>query len=286
MNAYLLIEIARHEVESVSAALAALPGFLGLEELPTDGRSCFAAKGEVRFDGVAAHTDWLRREKFQKGNRVRLKAYFTKPVVGVGQVQPLDYLAQYRAQHHGRNVGRRFWVGPPWEKAPRGKRPIIVEPGTAFGTGDHPTTQMCLAALERLPFRPRTAFDIGTGSGVLAIGIARLFPRCRVGVSDTDSLCAAEVKKNFKLNNLPAPRFTKTMPRRAFDLVISNLYSEVLKSYIPLVAASRYWIVSGLQAGEQERDFLQALRGFFRVHRRTQKSGWVCLEMMAEGTSA
>jgi predicted O-methyltransferase YrrM len=236
MSVYLLLEINRGAVESVSAALAAVPGFLGLEELPADGRRCFSARGTVRFDRVSAHERWVRAEKFQRGQRVRLKAYFDQPVLAAGVERPADYLAQYRAQHHGREVGRQFWVGPPWERPPRGRRPVIIEPGTAFGTGDHPSTQLCLTALERLRVRPRSAFDIGTGSGVLAIAIARLFPRCRLGVSDNDARCAGEVKRNFALNGLRAPRFAKTFRAGHFDLVVANLYSETLKAYLPLVA--------------------------------------------------
>ncbi len=285
MSAYLLLEISRRDVEVVTATLAALPGFLGLEELPADGRPCFPAAGEVRFDRRREHDQWVRAEKFQYGRRVRLKAYFAKPVVAAGVESPADYLAQYRAQHRGREVGRRFWVGPPWETAPRDRLPVIVEPGTAFGTGDHPTTQMCLTALERLPFKPRSAFDIGTGSGVLAIAIARLFPRCRLGVSDTDARCAREVKRNFALNRLRPPRFTAAMPKVRYDIVVANLYSETLQSYIPRVAGSRCWIVSGLQRGAQERDFLRAVvaSSAFVVQRRTTAQGWVCLTLQRPG---
>lgn len=282
MSAYLLLEINRRETESVGAALAALPGFLGLEELPADGRPWFAARRQVRFDRAAEHRQWLCAEKFQRDRRVRLKAYFAKPVIAAGIESPADYLAQYRAQHHGRLVGRRFWVGPPWETPPRGRLPVIIEPGGAFGTGDHPTTQMCLAALERLTFRPRSAFDIGTGSGVLALGIAHLFPRCRVGVSDSDPRCAGEVRRNFALNGLRPPRFTKQIPAGRYDLVVANLYSESLKTYIPRVAGSRCWIVSGLQAGAQERDFLSALKasGSFEVQIRRTVAVWVCLTLV------
>jgi ribosomal protein L11 methyltransferase len=253
-----------------------------LEELPADGRRCFPARGTVRFDRVADHERWVRSEKFQHGNRVRLKAYFNLPVIAGGVEVPADYLAQYRAQHRGGRVGRRLWVGPPWERPPRGRCAVIIEPGTAFGTGDHPTTQMCLAALERLRERPRCAFDIGTGSGVLAIAIARLFPRCRLAISDNDARCAGEVKRNFALNGLRAPRFAKRFRAETYDLVVANLYSETLKTYLPLVAGSRRWIVSGMRRGAQEQDFLRTVKrtSSFRVEHRQTSQGWVCLTLV------
>lgn len=285
MTAYLVLEVNRRAVESVSAALAALPGFLGLEELPADGRPCFPARGTVRFDRRAEHERWVRAEKFQRGNRLRLKAYFDHPVRAAGVESPTDYLAQYRAEHHGRRVGRRFWVGPPWERPARGRLAVVIEPGTAFGTGDHPTTQMCLTALERLRARPRSAVDIGTGSGVLAIAIARLFPRCRLEVSDQDARCAAEVKRNFAHNGMRAPRFVKRVRPGSYDLVVSNLYSETLKTYLPLVAGSRRWIVSGLRRGAEENDFRRAVKrtSSFRVQHRQCVRGWVCLTLVKSG---
>ncbi len=78
---------------------------------------------------------------------------------------------KWRAFHRPVRVGR-LWVGPPWEEPDAGALAIVVDPGRAFGTGSHPTTRLCLAALQELA--PGSLLDVGCGSGVLAIAAALL----------------------------------------------------------------------------------------------------------------
>jgi ribosomal protein L11 methyltransferase len=77
----------------------------------------------------------------------------------------------WRAFHRPVEIGR-LWVGPPWEEAPQGLLPVVIDPGRAFGTGAHPTTRLCLELLQEL--KPSSLLDLGCGSGVLAIAAAKL----------------------------------------------------------------------------------------------------------------
>ena len=187
--------------------------------------------------------------------RSNLPAKFT--IVGSGPVEPRDYLAALRAQHHGRVIDK-FWVGPPWEKPSAGKLPVIIEPGMAFGLGDHPTTQMCLELLAGLTPSPRRILDIGTGTGILAIAAARLFPDAELWLTDYDPQCRSSVENNFALNGLPVPAHqrygVRPLPAGPFDLVLSNVYLEALKTLVPRIHAD-CWIVSGLLGQEQFAEF-------------------------------
>ena len=78
---------------------------------------------------------------------------------------------RWRMFHQPVRVGR-LWVGPPWETPPSDALLVVVDPGRAFGTGAHPTTQLCLELLQRL--EPSSLLDVGCGSGVLAIAAALL----------------------------------------------------------------------------------------------------------------
>jgi ribosomal protein L11 methyltransferase len=78
---------------------------------------------------------------------------------------------RWREFHHGVGVGP-LWVGPPWEEAPEGAQAVVIEPARAFGTGAHPTTQLCLGLLAELP--RGSLLDLGCGSGVLAVAAAKL----------------------------------------------------------------------------------------------------------------
>jgi ribosomal protein L11 methyltransferase len=86
-----------------------------------------------------------------------------------------------RAFHRPVEVGR-LWIGPPWEEPPPGLLAVVIDPGRAFGTGAHPTTQLCLRLLQDV--EPGALLDVGCGSGVLSIAAALLgfAPVCGVDV--------------------------------------------------------------------------------------------------------
>jgi ribosomal protein L11 methyltransferase len=88
---------------------------------------------------------------------------------------------RWRTFHRPVAVGR-LWIGPPWEEPPSGLLAVVIDPGRAFGTGAHPTTQLCLQLLQEV--EPGSLLDVGCGSGVLAIAAALLgsAPVCAVDV--------------------------------------------------------------------------------------------------------
>ena len=119
---------------------------------------------------------------------------------GEPQVAPLldePWAEAWRQAFSPQRVGRRLLIVPPWETptAKTGRRTIIIEPGRAFGTGTHGSTQGCLLLLEGLLDRsPVThALDIGTGTGILAIAAGALgVPRVTALDTDPDAVTAAK----------------------------------------------------------------------------------------------
>ena len=113
-------------------------------------------------DGVelAAYTDGRGEERLWQ-------------VFGAAQTTPVadDWAERWRTFHKPVRVGP-FWVGPPWLEPDEDSIPLVVEPGRAFGTGAHPTTRLCLEIL--LGLERGSLLDVGCGSGVLAIGAAKL----------------------------------------------------------------------------------------------------------------
>jgi ribosomal protein L11 methyltransferase len=115
-----------------------------------------------------------------------------------------DWAEAWHAHFHPLPVGRRLLIAPPWEATPSSERVLIViDPGRAFGTGHHATTAGCLESLEEIVERdmPRTAIDLGTGSGILAITAARLGIATVLAVDDDpDALACAAA--NARLNGV------------------------------------------------------------------------------------
>ncbi len=299
MNAYLLIRVEAAQADQVSAGIWGEPGVAGIQELPGDGAPVFAVDAAFRLPepgtaAAGAFLEYLAEERFRGDDRVLLRVWIEVAdraglddwlatfrrrhphvaVVDHGLVGDEDYTASYRRSIRGQDVGQGLWVGPPWETPPAGRLAIVIEPGMAFGTGDHPTTQLCLVALETWAagHRPARVFDIGTGSGVLAIAAARLWPGSELWLSDQDPLCAVNAEHNFKLNGfagLPehvywgeaAALERITPPPGGYDLVVSNLYLDALVAMASpvrtMIADGGAWIASGLW-GEDQRDAFRA----------------------------
>lgn len=130
-------------------------------------------------------------------------------------------------------VGRRLYVCPPWSATPPpGRVAVVIDPGMAFGTGHHATTRGCLELLERhVPAACSAALDVGTGSGVLAIALARLgVPR--VIAVDTDACARAAAAENITRNHVAAAiAIVPSLEEVAggpFPLVLANLQLDTL----------------------------------------------------------
>jgi ribosomal protein L11 methyltransferase len=136
---------------------------------------------------------------------------------------------------------------------------VVLDPGMAFGTGSHPTTSLCLAALsDLLAARPgASVLDVGTGSGLLAIA-ARKLGAGRVAANDNDPV-AVEVARENAARNGAAVELTGAPPAAipgTFDLVVANILANVLVALAPALAAKLapggVLLLSGILAPQEE----------------------------------
>jgi ribosomal protein L11 methyltransferase len=190
-------------------------------------------------------------------------------------------------------IGRRWWIAPPGTPAPADSTliPLYLAPGRAFGSGDHPSTQLCLRALERV-IRPGAGLiDLGAGTGVLAIAGAKLGARPVLAV-DIDAPAIDEARENLRLNGLtggidarigslnealawPRP------PDRPLNIV-ANILSHVLESFLSQGLASAVspdgWLILSGILRRQTPILYAALEGAGLVLRaQEQQEDWVCL---------
>lgn len=146
-----------------------------------------------------------------------------------------EWIEQWKATLRPLRIGDRFVVTSP-EQPTFGESSdisIILDQGLAFGTGYHPTTQMCLAALASIMKPGLTVLDLGTGSGILAIAAAKLGAAQVLSV-DTDAQSITAARKNVRLNGLSKKvRVIKgTLPLQdvdGFEVVLANISASVLK---------------------------------------------------------
>jgi ribosomal protein L11 methyltransferase len=156
--------------------------------------------------------------------------------------QQQDWSNAWKAHIKSVQVGR-LWVGPPWDvqNAPSDKVRLVIEPKMAFGTGDHPTTSLCLGAVDAyMATHPGAdVLDVGTGTGVLAIAAKRLGAGRVVG-TDNDPVSVELARENAELNGTPEVELSGkelTAVEGTFELVVANILANTLIELAPLIVA-------------------------------------------------
>jgi len=151
-----------------------------------------------------------------------------------------DWGLSWRRFFHPERVAPGLMVFPEWEPVPASVdgHVIRIDPGPAFGTGQHSTTGMCLEAMERFcPARPWSLLDVGTGSGILAIYGAKLGARI-IEALDIDPEALRWAKRNIRLNGLEGAIQLSSRPLKdidtSFSLVAANLILHEILTLLPL----------------------------------------------------
>ena len=235
------------------------------EELAAMGAGGFVIENEEDFKDFLAHNhqywdyvDEALEKQFLGVSRI--KCYLTDdeqglavlrkfreayPELTTAFVEDSDWENNWREYYKPINVGEKLVVVPAWEKAPdNGRIPLWLDPGLIFGTGSHPTTRLCLSALEHYAGPGKKVLDLGCGSGILGIGTLLLGCERCLGV-DIDPKAPDVVMSNSALNGIGPDRMTvwagdilgdKGLRARiggGWDLVLANIVADVI---IPLSA--------------------------------------------------
>jgi ribosomal protein L11 methyltransferase len=209
------------------------------------------------------------------------------PGAEVAEVAPQDWGEAWKKGLGAFAVGRVF-VRPSWidAPAPAGSAEVVLDPGMAFGTGTHPTTALCLEALDAaLAARPgASALDVGTGSGLLAIA-ARKLGAGRVVATDNDPVAVRVAQENAARNGveLEVTGAEVSAVVGPFDLVVANILANTLVELAPAlagqVAPGGTLLLSGVLAA-QEAEVRRAYREQgLRPGRGRYRGEWVLLAM-------
>jgi len=202
-------------------------------------------------------------------------------------VEEADWANAWKAFYKPMRVGRHLVVTPPWETpdlAP-GDLPIIIDPGMAFGTGSHPTTQLCLEALEDVVHPGCSLADVGTGSGILAIAAAKL-GAASVLATDIDPLAVKIARENALANGVKV-EVQEPLPQGVFDILVANILADVVIGLSQTLASltGGTLIASGIidTRAEDVRTALHSV-GFGSIETRTSGE-WVALICRREASA-
>jgi ribosomal protein L11 methyltransferase len=204
-------------------------------------------------------------------------------------VAEIDWAEAWKQFFVPRRVGNRFMVVPSWTEYDPEPNDLVItlDPGQAFGTGDHPTTRGCLELLEREGAQGKEVADIGCGSGILSVGAGLLGAKSLVCV-DTEIVSCASTRENFTRNNVTGEVFNgagfEPLPENdTYDLVLSNIISAALIG-IAHEAARRVrpggtWIISGIIEANWPDVLDKATRCGFTLQDFIHEGDWIAARL-------
>ncbi len=205
-------------------------------------------------------------------------------------IEDPDWGEQWKKYFKPLRVGREIVIKPTWERyAPEGGDIVIeIDPGMAFGTGQHASTRMCLEALEDVIAKDRAikaweVLDVGTGTGILGIACAKLGAE-KVLCLDVDKKAVSIARENIQMNDVAdrvrAAGRDVTSLEGSFDLIVANLTEKILTKLRPtlvdLLRPRGYLIISGIIIDNRAMIEESFLADPLVLHHLLAEKEWIC----------
>ena len=191
---------------------------------------------------------------------------FSEDTFFIRPIADQDWKESWKASFRPILIDDKIAILPPWEKIEDFKQSykIVINPGMAFGTGQHETTRLCLETMLKYKM-PERVLDVGTGSGILAIAATKLGAKFVIG-NDLDPDCMRIAVENAEINHTPNVTFTNTaienIEDKNFGMIIANIQSRPLKTIMGSIREhideKGIIILSGILVSEMDdfKDFL------------------------------
>ena len=211
-----------------------------------------------------------------------------KNVVTLVEVNEEDWATAWKKYYHPVKISNRFTIVPTWEdyeKVSSDELIIELDPGMAFGTGTHPTTVLCIQAIERYVKEHDEVIDVGTGSGVLSIAAALIGAK-NVRALDLDIVAVESARTNIELNKVDSVvtvdqgNLLKGIEKQA-DVIVANILAEIILMFttdaFKLVKQGGYFITSGIIAPKKQEVKESMEAAGFEIVEVIQMEDWVAI---------
>ena len=219
----------------------------------------------------------------------RLQAAGIDYAVELSDCRDEDWQNNWRQYFKPMPIGEKLLIRPVWidDYDADGRKVLNIEPGLAFGTGNHETTKLCLESLERYARPGVRMLDVGCGSGILSVAAMLLGADCVTGV-DIDRLAVKVARENGAMNGFSEPTFhmihgnLTDRVSGTFGLVTANIVADAIIALTPAVRAflepGAVYIVSGIITPRADAVAAALAENGFSLLCRREENGWVCME--------
>lgn len=249
----------------------------------------------ILYESLTAYLPWEKKEDGIAALKIYLEDLslifpeLTKSTFTIKEITAPDWGEEWKKYFHPLHVGKRIVIKPTWEIYHPAADDIVIEidPGMAFGTGQHHSTSMCLEAMEEIFSQNNTSkwevLDLGTGTGILGIAAAKLGAKRVVGL-DIDEQAVEIACTNAILNQVEKKLTIRNSDisslHQPFNLILANLTAKLLVALSSdlknLLAPGGYLVISGII--EQNRQEIEDcfFQSSLRFHRMIKWQEWLC----------
>ena len=249
----------------------------------------------ARMKGVSRVKFYVPNTPDGKAEAQRCLAGISAPCTAIPMAEE-DWANGWKRYYQPMEIGQRLYVVPEWlpSQPPAGRVSLILNPGLTFGTGSHPTTQLCLEGVEANVRPGQRVLDLGCGSGILSIAAMKLGAVEALGV-DIDPKSGDVAYENAALNSVNRPAYQvlvgdvlsdgglrSRLAQRPWDVILANIVADViipLSAWVDsLLAPGGLFLCSGIIDSRADEVEAALVQNGLAILRRRERKGWVAFE--------
>lgn len=233
---------------------------------------------------VYIHAFFDSNEAVDLTSKALSNAAVTQHPIIAQQVAEQDWQAKFQQEFSARKYGQRLWIYPSWTDNPDpGGLSLQLDPGLAFGTGHHPTTELCLNWLSQAKLNDKAVIDFGCGSGILSLAAHKLGAD-HIYAVDIDPQAHTATRNNISNNQLDPSAFcigdAGILDKLQADIIIANILMgpllELRDLFTQCLASKGLLVMSGILCSQAEQVITQ-YQADYHCLQRSAAQDWSCL---------